>query len=68
MKLASTLLLGCLLALTASISSAVIIEDFEDGDISDWTITSAGVYAAVTTAAAHDGSYGLEMEGGGTNE
>jgi hypothetical protein len=68
MKLASTLLLGCLLALTVSTSSAVIIEDFEDGDISDWTITSAGVYAAVTAAAAHDGSYGLEMEGGGTNE
>jgi hypothetical protein len=63
MKLVSTLLLGCLLALTVSTSSAVVIEDFEDGDISDWTILGAP-YAAVTTGAAHDGMYGLEMDGG----
>jgi hypothetical protein len=68
MKLVSTLLLGCVLALTVSTSSAVVIEDFEDGDISDWTIMTTSVYAAVTAAAAHDGMYGLEMEGGYTND
>ena len=68
MKLASTLLFSCLLAFTVSTSSAVVIEDFEDGDISDWTITTTNVYAAVTAAAAHDGNYGLEMEGGYTND
>jgi hypothetical protein len=67
MKLASTLLFGCLLAFTVSTSSAVVIEDFEDGDISDWTVLGFA-YAAVTTAAAHDGNYGMEMDGGGLSD
>jgi hypothetical protein len=41
---------------------AATIEDFEDGNISEYTNTGAG--AAVTNAAAHDGNYGLELTNG----
>jgi hypothetical protein len=37
-----------------------VIEDFEDGDLSEYTIIS-GTFG-VTAAAAHDGQYGLQSE------
>ena len=41
------------------------IEDFEDGDISEYTIL--GGTHIVSNAAAHDGDFGLESEGGSLN-
>lgn len=44
-----------------------VIEDFEDGDISEYTIFS-GASHVVSTAAAHDGVYGLEDSIQGASE
>ena len=55
---------GSLLLLTGISGAQMVIEDFEDGDLSEYTATGTGnVDASVTAAAAHDGSYGLEMHG-----
>ena len=40
-------------------ASGGLIEDFEDGDVSEYVILSGGTHAA-TAASAHDGNYGLE--------
>jgi len=52
---------GCLLVFAAA-AYATVIEDFEDGNISEYTVIG-DVTALVTTAAAHDGTYGLEFRG-----
>ncbi|MGQ1948801.1 Ig-like domain-containing protein [Geofilum sp. OHC36d9] len=46
-----------------TISSAVFEDDFEDGDISDWTIDSE-VSVSVVTSNAGDGTYSAIMSGG----
>jgi hypothetical protein len=43
-------------------ASAVMLDDFEDGNLIEWTQAgSGGVYSAVTPAAAHDGNLGCEL-------
>jgi hypothetical protein len=39
--------------------ACVVIENFEDGDIAEYSVPSGDTHS-VTTAAAHDGAYGLE--------
>ena len=46
-----------------NISSAILSDDFEDGDISDWTIDSE-VNASVVSTVVGDGSYSLNLTGG----
>ncbi len=55
------------LVLAASPSFAVLIEGFEEGNLNAYTVLG-NVNDAVTTAAAHDGTYGLEIRGVGGNE
>lgn len=59
-----SLVLGALLVLVGT-PGAQMVEDFEDGNIDDYAVIggTAGVDASATAAAAHDGSYGLEMHG-----
>lgn len=59
--LAPTLALACVLFVTWQ-AHASVIEDFEDGDLTEYKWTSPAILASVTTAAAHDGMYGLEAE------
>lgn len=50
-----------MMALVA-VPQAEVIEDFEDGNWTEYTVVG-DVQAAVTAAAAHDGNYGLEFIG-----
>ena len=59
--LAPTAALSCLLFFAAQ-GQAVVIEDFEDGELSQYKLTDPDVEAEVTGGAAHDGLYGLEVE------
>lgn len=54
------LLMGSLIVATTS--QATVIEDFEDGNIVEYTAVG-DVQAQATNAAAHDGNYGLQMNG-----
>jgi len=58
------IVLGCLLPIAAG---ADIIDDFEDGDVSDWYDIGSGtpMIRSATAAAAHDGNYGLETRDAG---
>ena len=59
------LALACLLALAATTAAqAVVIEDFEDGNATEYIVVGdlAGAYQ-VTAQAAHDGNYGLQITG-----
>jgi hypothetical protein len=52
-------LMACLLPMAAM---AVVIDDFEDGNVSEWLQGTGGdpIGTRVTAIAAHDGNYGLE--------
>lgn len=54
--------LTCLLLSTSPLA-ADVVEDFEDGDISNYTATGPIVNAFCSAAAAHDGNLGLEWVG-----
>jgi hypothetical protein len=60
-----SIVLGALLVLIGAPGAQTVIEGFEDGNIDEYSVIggTAGVDARVTAAAAHDGSYGLEMHG-----
>jgi len=45
--------------------ACVVIENFEDGDIAEYSVPSGDTHS-VTAAAAHDGAYGLEDSNPGT--
>ena len=47
--------------ITATINgNAVVKDDFDDGNISEYTLDSTDPNASVTMLAAHDGTFGLE--------
>jgi len=52
-------LMACLLPMAAN---AVVIDDFEDGNVTEWLQATGGdpIGTRVTAIAAHDGNYGLE--------
>ena len=52
--------LGSLLALVVPLRAAMI-DDFEDGNLDEWSMTPDPIGAVVTAAAAHDGQYGVEL-------
>ncbi len=55
------LIVGCSLIIVSA-ASAAMLDDFEDGDLIEWTIAgSGGVAASCTAAAAHDGNYGAAI-------
>ncbi len=51
--------MACLLPMAAT---AVVIDDFEDGNVTEWLQAQGGdpIGTRVTAIAAHDGQYGLE--------
>lgn len=54
--------LACLLTSALPLTAAVV-EDFEDGNMIEYTQTGPNINATCTPAAAHDGNLGLEMVG-----
>lgn len=57
-----SLFVGLVVALAVGPATAVVIEDFDDGDISDWTrVEVAQGPMAVSGAAAHDGPFGVTL-------
>lgn len=55
------------LAMTAAHAHAgfQVIEDFEDGNISEYNTVSGSISTNVSGSLAHDGSFGLGVQGGG---
>ena len=55
--------MACLLvAAMPARGEVIIVDDFEDGNLDEWSTTAGDpVGAWVTEAAAHDGTYGVEM-------
>ncbi len=49
------------LALLAGTAVADIVDDFEDGNMDEWTMTPDPVGYQITAAAAHDGALGCEV-------
>jgi hypothetical protein len=41
-----------------------VVEDFDDGDLTDYTLTDSSTLFGTSAMAAHDGPLGLEMNGG----
>lgn len=60
------LVLACVM-LTSVLAQGEIIEDFEDGNMVEYSIVGT-VNATVNTAAAHDGNYGLDFAGHSSTE
>lgn len=59
LKKSPILLVFLLLLFSINPAHALIIEDFEDGNLSEYTFLGSG--PTISTAAAHDGTYGLEV-------
>lgn len=54
------MVMALLVGLGTSVSaSAIVIEDFDDGDISNYSFVGGGNKPYVSAAAAHDGGFGL---------
>jgi hypothetical protein len=51
------------LSLSAIPALGATLDDFEDGNITEYSVASGTVTAAATGAAAHDGNFGLEFSG-----
>jgi hypothetical protein len=58
-RLIRMICLAVLWSMAGQLQAGVIIEDFEDGNISEYTVVGAGLGDTVSGAYAHDGSFGL---------
>jgi hypothetical protein len=65
--LAGAAALALLLWGAVLVRADIVIEDFEDGSLSDYTAHAAfgggDIFAGVVAAAAHDGNFGLRLDG-----
>ena len=62
MKRVWTIVPACILALAVTASAQYVIEGFEDGNVDEYLFVGT-TNPSVTAAAAHDGIYGLEIQG-----